>query len=50
MKDEKSTTKGPAPDRLKIDGDWKDAMGKVIRKDKPKGGWPEPEKEEKKKK
>lgn len=41
---DKSNT-GPKPKHLKIDGDWGDAMGKVIRKKKkPKEGWPEPEK------
>jgi hypothetical protein len=31
---------GPAEDRLKIDGDWKDAMKAATNKPKPKTGWP----------
>jgi hypothetical protein len=27
--------RGPKPDRLKIEGDWKDAVRKAIRKPKP---------------
>ena len=33
---------GPAPEVLKIDGDWKDAMKKLISKKRPEGGWPKP--------
>ncbi len=35
---------GPAPEVLKIEGDWKDAMRKLISKKRPVGGWPKPEK------
>ena len=28
---------GPEADRLKIDGDWREAMKKAVRKKKPKG-------------
>ena len=35
---------GPEPDRLKLEGDWKKAVGKAVRKKRPEGGWPEPEK------
>jgi len=31
---------GPAPDRLKINGDWKAAVATALRKPKPPGGWP----------
>jgi len=34
--------RGPVADRLKIEGDWKDAMLKATTKPKPKGGWPKP--------
>lgn len=34
---------GPDPDRLKIDGDWKDAIGKALDKEKPPEGWPDPD-------
>jgi hypothetical protein len=32
--------RGPKPDLLKIDGDWKDAVKKSLTKKKPAGGWP----------
>jgi len=35
-KDRKS---GPVPDCLKIDEDWRDAMNKAIKKERPKDGW-----------
>jgi DNA mismatch endonuclease (patch repair protein) len=35
---------GPAPEVLKIEGDWKDAMKKLISKKRPEGGWPKLEK------
>ena len=35
---------GPAPEVLKIEGDWKDAMKKLISKKRPVGGWPKIEK------
>ncbi len=31
---------GPEPEVLKIAGDWKDAMLKLISKTRPVGGWP----------
>jgi hypothetical protein len=31
---------GPIPEVLKIEGDWKDAMRKLISKKRPVGGWP----------
>ena len=36
---------GPEPDRLEIKGDWREAMGKAIKKKRPKKGWPEPTKD-----
>jgi hypothetical protein len=38
---------GPAPEVLKIEGDWKDAMRKLISKKRPEGGWPTLEKQKK---
>lgn len=38
---------GPEPERVKIDDDWKSAIGRALRKKRPKEGWPQPEKEEK---
>jgi hypothetical protein len=31
---------GPEPERLKISGDWKEAVRTALRKPKPLGGWP----------
>jgi hypothetical protein len=31
---------GPEPEVLKIEGNWKDAMRKLIAKKRPVGGWP----------
>jgi hypothetical protein len=32
--------RGPKPEVLKIEGNWKDAMRKLISKKRPVGGWP----------
>ena len=40
---------GPKPERIKLDGNWRDAMEKVLKKKRPAEGWPEPEKKGKKK-
>jgi hypothetical protein len=32
--------RGPEPDRLKLEGDWKKAVKKSLEKKKPDGGWP----------
>lgn len=40
--------RGPEPELLKIVGDWRGAMGKAVKKMRPKDGWPEPEKKPKK--
>jgi hypothetical protein len=32
--------RGPKPDLLKIEGDWKDAVKKTLEKKKPAAGWP----------
>lgn len=31
---------GPDPERLKIEGDWEEAMGEALKKKKPPDGWP----------
>jgi hypothetical protein len=36
-------TRGPEPDRLKIEGDWTGAVAKAMKKKKPASGWPKPE-------
>jgi hypothetical protein len=38
------TSRGPVPERLKIKGDWEAAVGKALKKERPKEGWPEAEK------
>jgi len=42
-KEDKKKT-GPKPDRVKIDKDWEEAMGDALKKERPKEGWPKPEK------
>ena len=32
---------GPEEDRLKIEGDWEDAMKQAMQKPRPEGGWPD---------
>ncbi len=36
----KPLTRGPEPDLLKIDGDWRDAVKKSLENKKPATGWP----------
>lgn len=31
---------GPKPEKLTIQGPWEEAVRKVLRKEKPKEGWP----------
>lgn len=45
MSDEKRK-RGPDPERVKIEGDWEEAVKKALRKERPKEGWPKPEKEQ----
>lgn len=39
---------GPEPERVKIEGDWEEAVSKALKKQKPDEGWPEPPKSDKK--
>lgn len=34
----------PKEERVKIDGEWENAIGKALAKKRPKGGWPKDEK------
>jgi hypothetical protein len=34
---------GPTPARVVIEGDWRDAILRALKKKRPKGGWPEPD-------
>lgn len=36
----KKEPRGPKPDVLKLQGDWRDAMKKSLEKKKPERGWP----------
>lgn len=36
---------GPKPELSKIEGNWKDAVKKVLRVKRPAGGWPRPKEE-----
>ncbi|MGD9109549.1 MAG: hypothetical protein PVG93_01290 [Phycisphaerales bacterium] len=38
---------GPSPEHVKINGDWEDAVGKALKKEKPKDGWPKNKKKKK---
>ncbi len=42
------TKTGPKPERVRSDKNWKDAITDAMKKKRPKGGWPEPEKGKKK--
>jgi hypothetical protein len=39
-KPKKNTQPGPKPDRLKLEGNWRDAMKNSLGKKKPAEGWP----------
>ena len=44
MENPKETPKpGPEPERLKIEGDWEDAVSKALSKPRPDEGWPDPD-------
>ncbi|HEV2329842.1 MAG TPA: hypothetical protein VGY56_13750 [Verrucomicrobiae bacterium] len=36
----RQVVKGPEPERLKIEGDWVDAIDTALKKKRPPGGWP----------
>ena len=33
--------RGPKPERVKIEGDWEEAVEKALKKKRPKEGWPD---------
>ncbi len=37
----KDKKRGPKADELHIDGDWKEAAKKAVKKKRPPGGWPD---------
>ena len=50
MSDNDKTTKktGPKEETLNLEMDWEESMKKALKKKRPKGGWPETKKDEKK--
>jgi len=40
VKSAKKKRTGPNPERVKIKDDWETAIGKALKKERPKGGWP----------
>ena len=40
--DDQEQSPGPEPERLKLDGDWEQLVGKALKKKRPKEGWPNP--------
>lgn len=43
MSGEHGKTVGPKPETVKIEGDWEGAVGKALKKPRPKEGWPKPD-------
>lgn len=39
----KDHKRGPKPERVKIEGDWEDAIDTALEKERPKEGWPKDE-------
>jgi hypothetical protein len=39
-KSNKGAKRGPKGERVKIKGDWETAVGKALKKERPKEGWP----------
>ena len=38
---ESKEKRGPKPERLKIEGNWEDAVGRALEKQRPDDGWPD---------
>lgn len=43
---EREKKPGPQADRLRIEGDWENAIENALLKKRPPGGWPKPKKRE----
>jgi hypothetical protein len=46
-KSRKRRKSGPSPERLKIREEWENAVGKALKKERPKEGWPSDKRSEK---
>jgi len=46
-KPEQPRKPGPDAERLKFDMDWEDAAKKIVKKKRPKEGWPDPDEQPK---
>lgn len=42
QKPKKSKRRGPEPKTLRGEGDWRDAVRKALKKERPPEGWPTP--------
>jgi len=40
VKKKAGAKRGPKPDTLKLEGDWRELMKRSLQKKKPKDGWP----------
>lgn len=40
----KISKRGPKEERVKINGDWKDAVSEALKKPRPSDGWPDSDK------
>lgn len=45
-KGKRKSKRGPSPDRVKIKGDWSEAVKKALEKTRPSDGWPQPQQRE----
>lgn len=43
MAKKKQRKRGPEADRVAIEGDWREAVAKAVRMERPTGGWPDQE-------
>jgi hypothetical protein len=44
MNEGKKVSRGPEPERVKIEGDWRAAAAKALKKPPHKDNWPKPKK------
>lgn len=46
-KKKKGQVRGPKPEVIKLEGDWKELVKKALGKERPEGDWPTPKKAKK---